>query len=566
MFFSLSTRVFANPCEEAFSSGAGGVFISFLKGQMGKEFEIGLSANWTEKITENTKHWTRVEALQFLNFLNNRSGELSSVEYVKSFADSSHTISFKDFMNKVNFYDRINKDIVDELLMRDRERGFRFLLTNNTINEVTVRQIGEIMESYIGETGASYLMGDLILERGSELNNFNPKEMKKVMNFVDRYTKKHGVTSDTLDSRVNFFRQFISLPQGEQHRSRITLRNFDELKEFSKLIFEALREEEGKISATVGQFYSSRKILTFSLRSMIRAKITNLLSAYYDSKLSDLKKVVKIFEQYISPEGVAYMLMNKVDIYMVNPKHLKEVVDLLEETYSVHWSLQKYVDEGLLMNHMKESNRELTLQDKKEVIETLNKTPKEFISHIMKTRVQELLSTNPAHLRDTIIILENYVSEVGIALILRLSRYGRKGYENDLLMVNSYYLKRIITVLEKYFERNEMIDIVGNYFSAMGRIKESDSFAEIVAILNARIDQKSVFLQRVEELFEISYDFFPLNLIPEVRDELVELSNTLDHRQVKKILIGTHISKFSSTIQDIRNMEGEEQPKSAALH
>ena len=235
LFFSIPTWVFAISCEDVFSSGSGEIFISFIKKQMGKKFETELPANWSDKIVEKTKHWTRAEASQFLDFLINRRGDLSTVEHLKSLADLSNTINFKDFMNKVNFYDQINKNIVDELLNREREE-FEFLLTNNDVNTVKIQQLNQITENYIGKTGASYVMRDLILDRGDELNNSNPREIRNVINFVDSYTKKHGVVIDTLNNRVDFF-QTIYIPTTGSNRPlvfkvkiKVTFGDFSELR------------------------------------------------------------------------------------------------------------------------------------------------------------------------------------------------------------------------------------------------------------------------------------------------------------------------------------------------
>ena len=574
IFFSLSTWVFANPCEEAFSSGAGGVFISFVKKQMGKEFETELPANWSDKIVEKTKHWTREEALQFLDFLINRRGELSTVEHLESLADLSSTISFKDFMNKVNFYDRINKDIIDELLNREREE-FEFLLTNNDINTVKIQQLNQLIESYVGKKGASYVMRDLILERDGELNNPNLlKEMRKVLNFVDSYTKKHGVVTDTLDNRVNFFKQFVSLPREErplpsQLKSKIQFSNFSELREFSELIFDKLEQEE-KISELVGELYSLKRILTFSLQNIIKVKITNLFSAYYELKLSDLRKVVKIFEQYIPPAEVANILMNETGIYAMNPKRLKEVIRLLEGAYDISVFAQQEWDVAigkLLDNVAAKNQKELTPQERREYVKLLNKTPKEFIGHIIKTQTELLLLKDPTNLKETITILESYINRSGLAFSLRGREYLK--YQSDLLVTNPYYLQRIINILEKYFQQNEMVGIIGMHFSAMGRIKNSDAFVEIMEILSARIDKQDVFFRRVIELFEFSEDFFSLDVfISEIRDELVELSNTMDHNKMAQLLRNTHLLKFSRTMQSIKEsiINKEESQKSSSLH
>lgn len=47
-----------------------------------------------------------------------------------------------------------------------------------------------------------------------------------------------------------------------------------------------------------------------------------------------------------------------------------------------------------------------------------------FIS-FMKKQMKQLLLVDPTHLKNTINILENYIGEVGIALLLRMGIYKR---------------------------------------------------------------------------------------------------------------------------------------------
>ena len=83
-------------------------------------------------------------------------------------------------------------------------------------------------------------------------------------------------------------------------------------------------------------------------------------------------------------------------------------------------------------------------------------------------------------------------------------------------------------------------------------------------ILDARVEQRSVFFQRITELFEFSDDFFTLDLfISEVRDQLVEISNKLDHRQMAQLLRSTHLSEFSQTMQSINKKKSQD---SSSLH
>ncbi len=572
MFFSLSTWVFANPCEEAFSS-SGSVFVSFVKKQMGKEFETELPANWSAQVTENTKHWTPAEASQFLDFLIHREGELSALKHIKSLAYFPNIISFRDLMDKINFYDQIHRDIVHELLSGNRtEESFDSLITNNNVNKVKIQQVSQIIEKYIGKAGVPYVMRDLILDMGEELSHSNPKEIGRVIDFVDRYTKKHGVVTDTMDNRVSFFKQFVSLPREEQKPSKIRFSNLSELKEFSELVSKAVREKEREIATDArttalkeqtgaSAVYSLTRISTFSLQFVMRIKVINLLSAYHNLRLSDLKKTIRILELYLEPAEVADILMNKPDIYMMDPKRLKEVIVILETAYNIPFYLQRDMDEmlGVIVNDAAmRGHKKLTSKERKAIINHLNKTSKAFINYLLRNRTEDLLLTNPTHLENTISILERYVGKTGVALILRME--GFADYHRDILMTNPDYIQKVINVLEKYFEKDEMTAIVGDHFSAMGKIKDSDAFTEIVEILGARIDQRSIFFKRITELLKIGYEFFPLDeVMLEIRNALIKMSNTLDHRQMKKILENTHLSELSPLVREMKERESEEE-------
>ena len=562
LFFFLPHWVFSTPCKESVSPGA--VFVSFVKKHRGEKFKTELPANWTERIAESTRSWIRRDALQFLDFLINRQEEASALERIQSLADFPNIIPFEKLMSKVSLYDQIHTGIVDKFL----EEGelFETLMTDPQLDEVKIRELQQFITSYIGELGASYFMRDFILYRAEELENLNLKEMKEVVKFVDAYTKEYELVTAFPEKRVSFFKQFFSLPYEQQRASQIEIHNFSELKIFSQLAFEELRKREKELPGIIEQkSYDYKLILMRHLQGMIKVKITHLFFALYNPRLSDLKKVVKILERYFRASEVAHILMSKVDIYNVNPKDLKEVINILEGVYNVPLASKEYRNK-IINSVIDVVTPQLEARERRKVIKILNRTTEEFIQSIFKEKTDQLMVINPTHLKKTLAILKSYLGPEGTAFTLRIGMLY-VGHQDNLLMINPDYLQRVIAVMKKYFEDEEMTHIVESHFSEMGIIKEIDAFTEIVEILRARIDQKSVFRERIKELFGLIRDFSPFDdeIIRETRDTLIKLSNTLDHRQLTELLTNTPVIEFSTTTQYMMKIIGDRKQSSSSL-
>ena len=341
LFISFPLWSFANSCENGFPSGE--VFITFAKKQLkesGRSFEKLLGPKWVANIAENTKHWTHIEASQFLNFLINRIGAKAALQNLMSFSDFPK-MSINQLMKKIAAYDKINKEIITSIL-KNRIPLSPFLQGNN-INKV--KRIYLLIESYIGEQGAVYLL--------SHINTYeiffesNPNTMKKVIIFVDEYTKKYGFVTDTLENRVNYFRQFVSLPRKQQKPSKIQISNFSELKAFSGLIFKKLRELDTKIKEKSEEGIPTDKLnlQLIHLQLIQTRQAGSLFSAFSKANFHDLKETVAVLEQYIKPEEIAKMIMDKniTFIYSANPQNLKSIIDLLKKAHSV--PLQKNIYE-----------------------------------------------------------------------------------------------------------------------------------------------------------------------------------------------------------------------------
>lgn len=570
LFFSLPSWVFANTCEEGFSSGE--VFISFIKKRIRGSVEKELKPNWSKKIIKKTKHWTRTEALQFLDFLINRIGEKETLQKLIFFPDFPNT-GFNDFIKKIPIYDQINKEIITAILTEHIIPISLFLQAENIRK---IQKIYPLMESYIGKQGAIYLLIDL----HKVFFKTNPNETRKVIDFINDYTKKHALITDTLNNRVDYFRQFISYltspPFFQVDISDIKFSNFRELKEFSKLILKKSRKlhekriETKKVERETTETPQNNTMEDVVLMHTINTKIASMFVAYSKAKLRNLKKTVAILEQYIKPEEVASIMMNSTEIYSVNPKHLKKVINILKKAHSV--SIDSSITEA-------ENKLKTMITMGPEYLSILNKvltqpTPptinlKELINFIMKKNIDSLLSANPTYLKNTITILNTYFSKEMVALILHDKTDWHQQLHSDLLQAaKSKHLQKVITFIEKFLKKDEINYIITRHYLNTTHllpkiwIRKSAVFIKIVGILKSHIDQKSVLLRLVKEIIEI--DSF---LISELHDDLVKMNDTLDHNTMKKLLTEVPILELSPQIQELKLMISDKTPSDpSSLH
>ena len=299
-----------------------------------------MDAGWIKKIEENTKHWTRAEAVQFLEFLVYRSGEINTVRHIRILADFTNVVSFNEFMNKVSFYDQINKDTIGIIQSKD---FFEHLVTNIPMDKVKVQQVYQIIKSHVGGTAAAYIMRQLVLERWNGLHDVNPIETQQVINFVKNYIEKHTVITNTLDDRVSFFRYYLSfLPSKQQTLSDIKFNSFSELREFSRLIAEVLLKKE-----ETEAHYNTEKtdiVSILNLQIIMNTKVLIPFHYFSRAKLRDLQETIAILEKYIPPELIVQRMLNGGGgVFSANPKHLQEVIDLLRDMYET--SLKKGTEE-----------------------------------------------------------------------------------------------------------------------------------------------------------------------------------------------------------------------------
>lgn len=577
IFFSLPKWVFAISCEGGFSNEE--IFISFAKEQMGEGYKKELGADWSKEIAENTKHWTRTEVSQFLDFLISRIGETNVLSKIHHISFGIVNISFKDFVEMVRFYDQISKDILDTLLYQMNEYVADtkdYLLTfirNYTIDNVKAQQLSRIIESNFGGVGIAHVMGRL------PIHEVNLNDMRSVMYFVNGYISKHGGATEKLGNRVNFFKEVVRMDI-TQERPKIVFKNFDELREFGGVLIEKIRKEETDNTSMESLLDSLNRSVTFTL---LEKKVNRVFYGISNAKRRTLIETVRILEEYIEPAEIAKLMVNEPGIYLANPKHLVEVISILKQAHN--FSNDK--------NTLEDKNKIRAVDKNQEDVSLLGQffetrilpvlSSKGLIAFIIKGNTGYLLLANPTYLKNTITILEKYLSKADVAFMLRYGTNQHIFFQRDLLEIaSSNGLQKVVTVLEKVFEKNEITEIVMrvffkelfelrhsfaelaegdspaistnltvNFFPRMW-IEAPDQFVSVVDMLRFYIDQKSVLFRRVNELIE-EVDVFS---VADVYDTLVRISRTKGHEQMIRLLnSGISLSELSPKIQETKAVE-----------
>ena len=512
ILFSLSNWAFAIPCEEGFANED--IFVSFAKKQMGESFEKELEANWSKTIAENTKHWTRTEATQFLDFLINRIREKSTLEKIDKFSEKISDMRFNDFMNMVKSYDQINKDIIDTLI---HARSYRDdFIKNHIADKVKTQQLSRILENYIGGAGTFYIINSL------PINEINLNEIRKTLLFVNTYTSTHGTVTDTLENKREFFKQIMSLLPSERSAQnlRMSFSNFSEFIEFGRLLFEEMKK--------IDQEVISRDTFFLSLQNLnlqdLAGRIHRIFSGFSKSKSAHLMEIVRILEEYIEPSEIAELMMQNEDIYSANLKHLIEVISILKKAHGGS---------------------------------TNETSARELITTMMRESISSLVLANPTYLKNAITIIEKYMGKDFVPLILQSKEDVHLFYRSQLLQAAlSDHLQRAITVLEREFTREDITNMIEmntalyiirsidlrelgysriELFSSLWVPTDPTSpnyFVNIVEILRTYIDQKPVLLRRVNEIIEEISDLSAENFY----EELLKMSNELNHTEMVKLL------------------------------
>lgn len=580
IFFSLPTWVFAVSCERGFSNEE--IFISFAKEQIGEGYKAKLGVNWSKEIAENTKHWTRTEVSQFLDFLISRIGGTNVLSKIHHISFGIMNVSFKDFMEMVRFYDQISKDVLDTLLYQmneyvvDTKDNLPTFIRNYIVDKVKTQQLSEIIGSYFGGVGVAYIMGKL------PIHEVNLNDMKSVMYFVNGYISKHGGITEDLGNRVNFFREVVGM-EVTQKRPEIVFKNFDELREFGRVLIEEIRREETNNTSVIDLLDSLNRNVTFLL---LEKKVNRVFYGLSNAKRHTLIKTVRILREYIEPAEIAKLMVNEPGIYLANPKRLVEVISILKQTYN--FSNDK--------NALEDKNKIRALDKSQEDVSLLGQlfetrtlpvlSSKELIVFIIKENIGYLLLANPTYLKNTITILEKYLSKADVSFMLRYRTNQHIFFQRDLLEIaGSNGLQKIVTVLEKVFEKNEITEIVMriffkelkelfdfgysfaelaegdslaistkltvNFFPRMW-IEAPDQFVSVVDILRFYLDKRSVLFRRINELIEE----VDVSSVADVYDALVRMSRAKGHEQMIKLLnSGVSLSEFSPKIQEMKAIE-----------
>ena len=566
---SLPIYAFANFCEKGFS--AGDVFISFVKKQVGSKHLETERPTWSAVIIEDAKHWTREEASQLLDFLINRVGEEGAAGWLMS-PSQIPKMSVNSFIKKITAYDKIDKKITSSILINYNIPTSSVLTANNVRK---VKKMFHLIESYIGKQGALYLLGHH--HSAYEIffkSNFN--ETKKIIDFIDEYSKKHGFVMDTLHGIVDYFRRFTSPPQ------IIPLLNFSELKEFGKLISEAIKEKEetGEIHETAdirNTATSSVRGIIYIVKDDIYDKAALLFSAFSKANFQKLKETVAILEEYIDPVEVANMMMmrrNKTAIYSVDPQNLNEVINILKKAHTFPQDSIKVIKERRLKeieDEIEKGNIKPDLiQPATELIEQMTEPPlkpKEFIIYMLRQYTNELLSINPTRLKDVMTLLEeNYISKSDWRAILQPWEY--REIQTGLLLANPTYLQKVIDVFEKHLGTDIAFYLIIHQFTIISLIKKSNLFGQgefndfikTVEILGTHIDIKDVLIERIVELVN-NYVFSS-----EIYNTLTEISSKSDRNTMKKSLTELSLLEFIPSREEFENSIAEKPADTTTLH
>ena len=535
-------------------------------------FEKELSSKWVTHITENTKHWTRIEASQFLNFLINRIGETAALQYLTSFPDFPK-MNIQHFMQKIAAYDQINKEIITSIL-KQPDIPLDLFLQEKDLQKI--KKMFPIIESYIGTEAAVYLISHPEATYGLLLQS-GPITTKRVMNFVDTYTKKYGFITDTLENRVNYFRQFMSLPHEQRHVSMIKLINFNELREFSKLLFKTLREAEETIERETEIFKLDKAYLNKTALNLIaNFRIHNLLSALFEANIKNLRETVTILEQYITPEEVASIMMNSTAIYSLNPRKLKIVIEILKKAHSNPSKENIYETKERIVKRIKEEQKKGNIESDlvkpiTTIIEKMDEPPLkpvEFISYMIRQYKDNLLSAKPTQVQNVMALLENrgYVPKDKWKVILQPNRH--KEIQLGLLVADSGYLEKVLNAFEKYLKKDDIIYLIIHYFAYMSMIKKDtldrfnklDPFTKVVDILGTHIKIKDILIGRIVELLE-NHPF-----IPEIYETLTTTNSTSDPNTMTKSLTELSILEFAPSVQKSGNSISEKPQDPSSLH
>ena len=530
-------------CEDGFSSEE--ILISFAKKQMGEKiFEKELGNEWSQKITQKTKNWNRADTSQFLDFLIHRFGEENTLEVLKAFLEFEGIFTPNEFINRVTFYDQINKNIVNHILLFHAD--FDMLMTNS--NPSHIKNIYSLIESYIGAEGASYVMWHLLIYRDM-LSEAIPKEMRKVMWFVADYTNKHGVTTDTPTNKVGLFKAWVS--RTNRKPSEIQFENFREFIEFNKIVAETLNKQA---KGEEDNIHGKGNIDLFLLQFELYFKVSSLFFGFYHTNYHNLKKTINILREYITPTEIAELLMNEPGIYSVDPKNLQAVINILKNIYvATEQSPQSTQKTGLqefiityvtafIVFSLHPEKRD----DVADYIDTRRqkKGLKEFIGSMIKEHSGILLSADPINLRNTIALLEQITDSELFPTDSSPKENNATTLRMVLLIMNFNYsnLERLIDTLGAYLDRKEITHIITKYFPSIdNKITEEtlDSVEQILKIFDKYIDKQDTFLQRVGELFVLDSQF-----IPELHKQLTEMADTLDPNTMQRKLFNFSLSEI----------------------
>ena len=337
-------------------------------------------------------------------------------------------------METVRFYDQVNKNIVPYKLL---ERSFSTFSSESLIKQ---RQINDIIINNFGKEVLA-----LMIIKSPDIRGFSDiykgnyiidqaNRIEEVTKYINSYTKKYGVTTVPLKDRLNTFRQALLPASGERARSDpnnkyFKINNLQELIEVSKIFIEVETKMALRSINKVEVIYYPYNFMPSAKRQSM-GLMSFLSSIFFQAEHSRLKKTVHILEQYIRPEEIANLLMrNDPEIYSVDPKNLKEAIDVFiysQITFSKN-TLLKAVEELKeilkkieLETEIKMPLLKVTEELPADISDISVVEPKELISEILRTFPHLLLSANPKNIRDVISILKNSIGEELFFLMNRI--------------------------------------------------------------------------------------------------------------------------------------------------
>ena len=309
LFCSISPISHAGSCEErAFSSY--GAIVAFVKNRQGKFWEWKMGLPWASAIRESTIGWSHEEAILFLSALVSRIGIDKTLERLKYNYEDLAKMEFRDFMQKISFYDEINPEVAIRSLSYSFA-GFKEQdLLHKTINKENIKKTYHLIKKFIGKEGAIHLL----MTEPKIFEQARYEEISQVLPFVEQYTRSQK-TTPSLERRLQMY-----FPIRLIHFRQALMRylSFD--------VFVPLDHFSWK------QPLSRDQAILKDRARFLQSEITVLFLSLSNSSFSYLTRVVDILETLLPQKQVSEIMTQHREIFKANPHHIHQNIQILKET------------------------------------------------------------------------------------------------------------------------------------------------------------------------------------------------------------------------------------------